>query len=71
MIANILTKEQQSAGFYLEQDDHTVYLMKSGQVEPLALFNATSVTIETLQWQAEQYLQAEKCGVSYEKSSSL
>lgn len=68
MIENILTKEEQEAGYYLEEDDHNVFLMKKGETAPLAVFNAHVVTIKTLQDEAYQQMCWARSGVSFEKA---
>lgn len=56
--ANILTKAQMQAGYYLDEDEDTVYLMK--HAEPFAkligIYNSRTVTIQTLQHDADTHM---------------
>ena len=59
--AHYLTEKQESAGYYLREDDHLVYLYCKEQ--QVAVFNAYHVTIEELRKAADTHMN----GISFVK----
>lgn len=55
ILTAVLKEEHRRQGLYLEEDDHLVYL-KRGQ-QTLARFNATRVTVEEIQKEADKYME--------------
>ena len=66
LLNKILSNEQKSAGLYLEEDDHNLYLRKKGELLQVAVFSSHA-TIETIQQEAHQIIQSMRNGVSFER----
>lgn len=70
LLENILTKEQREIGLSLDEvDDHFIAVRFKGNIardfisgNPL-IFNATKVTVETLQHEAHQWLNWMNSGI--------
>jgi hypothetical protein len=74
LLENILTKEQREIGLSLdEMDDHFIAVRFKGNIardfltgNPL-IFNATKVTVETLQHETDQQLEWSRSGITFER----
>ncbi len=62
LLTQVLTRDQQAAGMYLEEDDHCVYLKHTGKT--LSVFS-TYCTIQELRQEADQQLCWLKSGIEF------
>ena len=71
LLTGALGVEHRAAGIYLTDDEDFVYLMKSGDNLPKAIFNARTVTFADLRHEADQILNWAKSGITFERADSL
>lgn len=60
----ILTKKQIAYGFSLQETEDFVFLIRGG--EKLATYNSKTVTINKIREDADQFLNEQESGISYE-----
>jgi len=61
-LGSILSAEQRTAGLSLREDDHCVVLLHEGIEVAKFTVNAT---VESLLYEAEQYMNRQKCWISF------
>ena len=71
LLTGALGVEHRAAGIYLTDDEDFVYLMKSGDNLPKAIFNAVSVTVSEIRYEADQVINWAKSGITFERADSL
>ena len=70
MLANLLTAEHESIGFYLVEDEDFLYLMKQGDPLPQKIFSSKAVTLHEIRYEADQLLNWTKSGIIFERADS-
>ena len=67
LLDRVLRQEHKDAGLYLIETEDFLFLKKKGKV--LATFSAVGATIESIQHEADQILNWDRSGITFEKGA--
>ena len=72
LLSAALSEEHKHIGkLYLVEDEDFVYIMRTGENISKAIFNSKTVTFAEIRYEADQVMNWDKSGISFERVDSL